>query len=242
MISSPKRLASLGIFIPLLVLLGACHHDGLGFSSDGGVDSGPVGAACNTLKDEASCRARTDCVTDTCIECACTPKFFGCRSPSEVAGACPMLGCAQPQCCHKTADCNAGGGFGICQVPPVNPGCGICFNGPGNCMNDGDCAGLDFGRICEPSLCACPNAAPSKTCVPGCSSDSDCIETASCGADFRCHDRPCDSACAGNYTCDPSGARCIRKKCSTDANCGAPGYCIEGTCSKSVGQCIQPAA
>ena len=240
--SISRTVLSLGAFVPLLTLFAACSHDGLGSGSDGGIDGGPTGVACSKLSDEASCRARTDCVADTCFACSCTPSFAGCRAASETPFACPALGCATPQCCHTTNDCSAQDGFAFCQVPPINAGCGACFNGPGNCTKDADCLGLSSGRICEPTPCACPSSGMSKTCVPGCSSDSDCLETASCSADLRCHDRPCDAACTGNYACDPTGARCIRKACKTDGDCGKPGYCIEGACSKSIGQCIQPAA
>jgi hypothetical protein len=30
---------------------------------------------------------------------------------------------------------------------------------------------------------------------------------------------------------------CTRKACSTDSDCGQPGYCIDQLCSHSVGQC-----
>lgn len=198
------------------------------------------GTPCSALTDQASCSARPDCVVFTCFACSCTPAFAGCGAMGDPGPECPGLGCASPECCHSDSDCQTGGSFEQCQVPPIDPGCGICFMGPSSCMSDADCG---MGEICDPAPCSCQSGSgTAMTCQAGCSTGTPCSEVETCGADNRCHARPCDASCTGNYTCAASGDFCARKPCTTDGDCAAPGYCINGTCSIYVGQCVAPAA
>jgi hypothetical protein len=153
----------------------------------------------------------------TCMECSCTPTFIGCFGPNEGQPMCPALNCPQPQCCHTETDCPGDVSISMCAVPPFDPSCGPCDP-----------------YICAPQPCACST---SYACQPGCSNDGDCKENETCGSDHRCKPRPCDSKCNGNYACDAAQAICIRRACSSDSDCGKPGYCVDRACSKSLGQC-----
>jgi hypothetical protein len=232
----------------LLLCFAACRSDGLdpsrdgsvpdGGSGDGGGDLGQV-TGCKGL-DEQSCRHASGCVADTCELCSCTPSFVGCRAINEGRMPCPELGCAQPLCCRTSDECQPSHG-GTCQVPPINAGCGACFIGPSECDDDADCKSNGQSWICKEAPCSCGDALIN-SCQQGCSSDADCHEPDRCNtATYRCEPRACgDPACTGNYEC--GGASCVRKSCTKDAQCDAGGYCVDGACSRSLGQCIQPAA
>ncbi|MEO6951665.1 MAG: hypothetical protein ABI321_07620 [Polyangia bacterium] len=232
--------------VGVVALLAACHHDSLQIGADAGGqhddggshlgDAGDFSVACNAIKDEQSCRGRADCIADTCTACSCTPAFAACRASADPQTQCPALGCPSPECCKKASDCSGGS---MCQIPPLQLGCGVCDPQPSTCDKDSDCAGSQGPSICAPTRCGCT---ASLSCQAGCTSNDDCQEIEQCGSDHRCKPRPCDATCTGNYACDTGSATCVRKACSSDHDCAVPGFCIEGACSKFVGQCVQPAA
>jgi len=133
-------------FAALFLLLAACGRSG-STEGDGGSGGGAGGGAggggglsCGGLSLEA-CRARTDCVADTCYACSCEPQFKGCRSPADPPFQCPALGCAQPQCCAAQGDCTAPA---TCAPPGTPYGCGACNPEAGACARrtcaaDTDC-------------------------------------------------------------------------------------------------------
>jgi hypothetical protein len=217
--------------VSLAIFVAACHA---GLDVPQGTPDG--GAPCTSIMSQTACSARTDCVADTCVECTCTPFFVGCRSHSQPQTMCPGLACAQEECCHNDSDCMP---IGVtkCMVPPIILGCPICYNepAPSNCQQDSDCT--TPGQICDPVPCACTTPTP-MACTPGCTSDANCPEPQSCGTDFRCHAKPCDSSCSGNYACDNTSATCTRKACASDSDCADLGYCIDQLCSHSFGQCV----
>jgi len=231
------------LIVGLTVALVGCTRRNLSTSGTDGGSGGDAatshdgGSSCSELTDKAACRARPDCVVFTCVECACTPVFVGCGAVGDPAPQCPGLGCSMPVCCHHDLDCQSVGGE--CQVPPIDQGCGVCFMGPSSCTSDADCG---TGEICDTAPCACPNGmdGPPKSCQQGCSTGTPCSEIEVCGADDRCHPRPCDASCTGNYLCDPSSETCVRIPCNLDSDCAD--YCVDGACSMYVGQCVQPVA
>ena len=242
----------LGMRLILVLLLIACSSCGADTGPPGGADAAAgdaasidattgdaaagdaaLGGACAEL-DLATCRQRTDCVADTCLECSCAPVFGACRAVGAPAFECPQLGCLQPSCCHDDLECET---F-PCAPPGTESGCGFCFPGEGTCATDTDCSGEEAAPICEPIHCACDGG---RHCVAGC-------ETTGCGVaevcdenTHRCAPMPCkDDACPANYSCGPSLA-CQRTSCATDLSCGE-GWCVNGLCYDSLGLCMPPAA
>ena len=92
--------------------------------------------------------------------------------------------------------------------------------------------------ICDLPACPCGGV---KMCVAGCSVDNPCPEGTACGADHRCAALPCgpQQACPSNFTCTTGGASpsCERKTCAGDGDCGPTGFCVEGLCFDSLGEC-----
>lgn len=214
-----------------------CNRDGLTVGGDMGDHlTADLGGSCKAATTEAVCRARTDCVADLCMECSCTPTFVGCRGAGDTPTQCPLLGCAQPQCCRHPGDCSSGS---ACEVQPLIPSCGADpAPAPSTCQHDSDCNKVP-GQICTCTPCTCGNT-NQLACQDGCKKDIDCPEPQSCLEDLHCHPRACDASCTGNYTC--AGGGCVRKPCAKDEECGTPGYCILGQCSRDIGQCVPQSA
>ncbi len=234
------------LMVSVALCLAACHDDGLSSQGDQGdhlydasvFDDGT--ANCKANKTHAACAAQAGCVADTCTACVCTPSFAGCRGISDAQTSCPAVGCPSPQCCHNSSDCGGSGNSFFCELPPGSVQCGACSTVPGTCTQDAECPATQEGpAICAPIACACGGSV-GKSCQVGCTSDDSCGDAQRCGTDHRCAPRPCDSTCVGNYTCNAS--TCVRKPCTSDSACAIPGYCVNGACSKFVGQCVQPAA
>lgn len=227
----------------LVVTVAGCHEDGLGFTdqynrTDASVD-GHASGSCAQITLESECRARPDCTVAACTVCSCAPAFVACLGPNDMPPECPIPPCPAFQCCRTSMECQSSYPGGICDTVPSSSNlCGgpTCAPpGPSTCSVDADCNQSDPTQICEYGRCSCDGLF--KSCKRGCTSDASCPEPQACGADHRCHDRPCDVQCTGNYACDASGKVCARKRCSVDADCGSAGFCVEQKCSKGLGQC-----
>ena len=141
-----------------------------------------------------------------------------------------MLGMGE---CRTSADCVDPNG-GICLSPGAPTPCGICYEPPVPCMNDGECAMQDPTTICNPPQCSCG----SSECLPGCMSDGDCKGWEHCSPGHRCLPNACTTSadCPVNFEC--ASMACARKSCTTDADCN--GFCVNSQCHDMAGDCMLP--
>ena len=195
--------------------------------------------------DRYSCEVRADCVADFCFLCSCTRQFQGCRSAIARPLACPLLDCAQPDCCRSSADCPFP--EDVCAPPATARICPACSAEVSDCQVDADC---QFWEICEPLLCSCTGAG---RCVRGCTAHRDWCDPEGCGVPGHCepgyhcscteHPRclpePCDTFedCEIDHTC--LEGECRRVSCETDDDC--EGICVLGQCHPSFGECLSGA-
>lgn len=146
--------------------------------------------------------------------------------------------CANQQVgCHSSAEC--AGAF--CLSPGASLGCGACHDAEDPCADDGDCQASDPVSICVPSTVADCLCSPANLCKPGCLSDGDCGAGESCGGDHHCAPTACvaDAGCPPLFVCT-EGA-CSRKLCAGDVECSS-GYCVNGGCFGTLGECADPPA
>jgi hypothetical protein len=229
------RLKSLGTIAFTLALgLGASRVAARDAARPAGVIR--VAPKCAGL-DEQTCKATSSCTPDYCTACSCTPTFMGCRAPNDAKTRCPARLCAQPQCCKSSVQC---GDVRICRSAEEGrfPGCGTCFQGESECASDSDCEDAGEAMICEVQACSC-NAA--RACQPGCTEDSQCKSNEACGENHRCQTLTCgdDKACPAEFLC--ADGLCGRRSCKTDKECPV-GFCVNGSCSRSLGMCFSPPA
>jgi len=216
----------------LIVLVVAACGSGGGNAPDArGVDAFVPDAAppaCATL-GAADCRARIDCAADFCDACDCTATFAACRPVADPATQCPDPGCT-PACCHTVAECDSA--TQECLRPGESPGCGIPNPSPGNCTIDADCNPGTTGEVCDPIPCSSDG---NLACTPGCTAGS-CAVGEVCDADLRCVSQACDPStpCPDDFSC--TEGFCDRNVCTTDADC--VGFCDNGLCYSSLGQCV----
>ncbi|HEY5934729.1 MAG TPA: hypothetical protein VIU61_08840 [Kofleriaceae bacterium] len=209
-------------FLIAIAFLAGC---GGGSSADGNC----VGLALD------ECRLEPGCKVDACEGCSCTPSYRGCIAASRTPAECPLLGCPSPQCCDEQADCS---NLTDC-VPPGTPfACGSCNSQENSCTTDGECKAQRATAICEPIPCSCDG---NKACTEGCVDDTMCAQGQTCDtAANRCQVATCDDAgdCPPNFGCDDG--LCIRAICTDDTDC--VGFCVEGSCHSSLGECRGPSA
>ena len=211
-----------------VTMVGCVFHD-----ADDGAGVDDIADTCADL-DAESCRNTPACTLDICFTCSCAPSYVGCRGLTEPPHACPEVACPTPICCDDQADCS-GAGFS-CAGPNDAPGCGACNNDPGSCTTDADCGGPVNGMICEAIRCSCDGA---RTCVPGCTADSECGTGETCSpSTHRCTARACSSTagCPPDFTC--TDGACARTPCTDDSVCD--GFCVNGFCEASLGECRPP--
>ncbi|MDF1563188.1 MAG: hypothetical protein P1V51_09100 [Deltaproteobacteria bacterium] len=193
--------------------------------------------------DPYSCEIRPDCVVDTCFLCSCTPFFRACRPFWSTPPRCPVLPCAQPDCCRDASECPHP--EDVCAPPRTQERCEGCDGGRGDCEEDADCR---FFEVCEPIPCSCTGA---RRCVRGCIPHREsCPSEEACGLldhcppglDCSCSDHPrclpppcrLDGDCGLNHVCQ-AGA-CERRPCDSDSDCEGP--CVLGECQERFGECL----
>ena len=206
----------------VIALLAGC---GGGSSADGN--------CAGLLLDE--CRLEPGCKVDSCEGCSCTPTYRGCIAESRTPAECPLYGCPSPQCCDEQADCPQ---VTVCAPPGTPFGCGSCNNQEGTCTDDAECKAQGATQICELIPCTCDN---NKACAQGCVDDTTCAEGETCDlAANRCRATTCDDPadCPANFDC--VNQRCTRASCTDHAEC--VGFCVEGSCYSSLGECRPPSA
>src|SRR5262245_23070978 len=153
---------------------------------------------------------------------------------------CEHLYSADSQCCTAQSDCTPESGLETCAPPGTPFGCGVCNMDPSDCGNDADCKSRDPASICEPVTCSC-DAVPAMRCTAGCTMHADCAEGQSCDITTnRCIAKACATAaqCPIDFICTPTG--CSRATCHTRSECS--GYCVDGACYTTAGECRGPAA
>lgn len=197
--------------------------------------------ACAGL-DALRCRNTAGCIPAFCPGCACDPAYLGCFGPGSPPPQCPALDCPTPACCHTDVECSATS----CVGPGESAGCGACNPAPSECTTDAECqapaganAGVGQVAICEPITCSCGGA---RHCVPGCFGPETCGVGQTCDVPTgRCQPMGCSTAdpvapCPPDFDCIADA--CARRACTSDFDCD--GFCVEGTCQSSLGQCLAP--
>jgi hypothetical protein len=163
--------------------------------------------------------------------------LFGCEHGQSVAPDTCTHTTPGSECCLEDRTCTGEARF---CVPPdvVLPACGPCDQTPGTCTQDFECQQTNAMQICEEIPCGCVGQ---KSCVDGCASSADCAEGQTCDMfGHRCTQSFCntDGECPGDFSC--SGSLCVRRGCSTNADCDA--LCVEGHCHQVAGECQAPSA
>ncbi|HVY40886.1 MAG TPA: hypothetical protein VHM31_23265 [Polyangia bacterium] len=141
--------------------------------------------------------------------------------------------------CWSKNDC---GPSATCVPPGASVCGGACIPVQHPCHADTECAGdAATPSVCEAIPCSCPSA---MGCVPGCSTDADCAEGQSCHGTHHCGPMACGSGaatCPTDFICATSavtGGTCVRKPCSSDADCSAA--CVSAECYRAPGTCRLP--
>lgn len=131
--------------------------------------------------------------------------------------------------CRDEEDCDVD----MC-LGPGDTLCGGACNMPQDpCTDDSECKGLGAEGICFVSPCNC-NASEGE-CMLGCTSEADCADGTTCGADFRCEPAACqgEDDCPDDFSC--TNDLCGRTQCETDSECD--GHCVKGSCWEDYGVC-----
>jgi hypothetical protein len=148
------------------------------------------------------------------------------------------------------------------QVDNTSTGTGTGGNGggtPNGCRTSKDCEaqGLPNGECEHPefgcTMSSCPFVGCGDdadcsanqrcfvcwngcgVCVDACTGDADCRTGTTCDATGHCVRKPCssDAECSPNFTC--SQGSCARRSCTKDADCGD--YCYQEFCVETLGVC-----
>jgi Cys-rich repeat protein len=139
-----------------------------------------------------------------------------------------LVGCSSTSSdgCSSAMEC----GGGEACAGDYGPSC-VCESSPA-CTTDADCKS---GNVCDPArgLSVCGTMGD-LGCQPACTAEDDCAAWQSCAQDGHCQARTC-SACPSYLSC-PAGGSCGPKSCSTGDDCTG-GYCVNGECQATLGQC-----
>jgi hypothetical protein len=137
-------------------------------------------APCSSITDEASCRARTDCVAQTCGDCNGGSYFTACGTPSD-GHSCPAILCPLP--CGQVTTQAACDTRPDCHSVFVNPGTCDCAPS-GCCTHFLGCADGGTAACKAPSGVACAMAPPycespyivsyTNNCYEGCVAATEC--------------------------------------------------------------------
>jgi hypothetical protein len=193
-------------------------------------------AACEGL-DLATCRRTAGCAADECPSCVCDVNYRGCLPAGQQPADCPALGCPSADCCREQSQCTGG----ICASPGETVCGGACNGEKSTCTDDSDCrpmaaqGGVGAVLVCDPIPCSCGNGA--HHCVPGCATNEDCGEGATCtAATGRCAPSTCSAEAPCPLDFDCTFGICARRTCTDDLTCDH--YCVEGVCQGSLGECV----
>jgi len=141
--------------------------------------------------------------------------------------------------CRATVECEQDDL--LCVEPGGFAGCVECRLESDECAFDSDCAGRGELAVCDlrPMLgpdCFCQ---PTRRCIAGCTSNTDCAEGERCDARAHCTAITCaaDDQCPEHFYCHLSSGRCARRYCVQDAECPT-GFCVEYGCHGVLGVCV----
>ena len=153
--------------------------------------------------------------------------------------------------CHANADCPASD---YCHAPGGPYAIGIS-PGP-TCSSDAECSADAGVGTCGAGACVCQSSQYAQgfgrnVCSPPCANDSDCGSQLGfiygdgtgfvCGAGGHCVPKSCSAPtdCPADFDC--AANLCVRRSCTTDANCAPSGVCVDGACYPGVGACeVEP--
>jgi len=233
------------IVLPLLVLV-ACGGDGK--TSDSADTTGASEASTgdttasgtSTGDAEASASGETGGEPTTSSTTSSSSTSLTTEDASSSGDA--STGGPPDGACRSDADCDDGD-FEFCFAPD-EANCGACQIPDAPCVDQSEC---DIGLLCVPFVAACacdPSAMHCVSIVP-CGSDSDCEDTDFCD-EGTCAARTCDGQmfdCPAFFDCVPDAEtddHCVRHPCVSDDECSG-GFCVEGRCFDSLGECSPPA-
>jgi hypothetical protein len=137
-------------------------------------------APCSSITDEATCRARTDCVAETCGDCNGGTYFTACGTPSD-GHSCPAILCPLP--CGQVTTQAACDTRTDCHSVFVDPNTCNCATS-GCCTHFSRCADGGTATCKAPSGIACGIATPycespyavsyTNNCYEGCVAATEC--------------------------------------------------------------------
>ncbi len=178
--------------------------------------------ACGASACNGGCSADADCAAGNwCSAGVCVAK----RPPAASCSASNQCGsgsCVDGVCCNTACDgqceaCDVAGSVGTCTAVSGAP-----HGARQDCASDGTmCGGACDGVRRD----ACTYAGGEVQCVAASCSSGRETQASACNGAGRCA-QPVTALC-GTYAC---GDTACRTNCSSDAECGADGFCAGGQC------------
>lgn len=235
------------IALSLLVLV-ACGDDGKTTDSADttGADTSSTGAD-TTAPGTSTGDAEASASGETGVDPTTGPDETSTSSTSLTTGDASSSGDASTGgppdgACRGDADCDDRE-FESCFAPD-EANCGACQIPDVPCSDQSEC---DVGLLCVPFVAPCACDPFAMQCVPivMCESDADCQATELCD-EGSCAAKTCDQQmfdCPQFFDCVPDSEptdHCVRHPCAADDECGG-GFCVEGACFDSLGECSPPA-
>jgi hypothetical protein len=219
---------------------------GQGAAGPGG-QSGAAGAPGGSAGTGSVCPAPqplsgTECRSAT--ECPGGGREYYCTTdPAGVLSACASQCISPPphHDCTVDTDCPTGD---ICVSLPTP----CCSTNSTSCQVSCSTAGFTCpaGTVCAPGT----KSAGANGCAPQlCDAGYTCPTGFQCavgvlGADVHgCAEKPCSqTGCPINFVCLTTATigGCTAKKCATDSDCDACGFCVEQACASRLGACVMP--
>ena len=234
----------------LAMLAAAAIGCGSSSSPGNGVDGGnPPGCPAATPNASESCDAPgLRCSYGCSVEATCSGGSWQVATSNIACALDSGTSSDGSATCSSDHDCTSGM---QCAPGGVPLGCGVCEMPPNPCSTDTDCvlaadAAPGAPMVCgPPGECTCGVDGKSGSCIPACTSSSDCSPDQSCASGGHCVAKSCttDADCPSTQTVDfaCSGGTCAEKSCQTNPDCGAH-YCVSGTCYPQAGMCSYPPA
>jgi hypothetical protein len=196
-------------------------------------------AACSSSVSNSGGGGHAGTTTSTTSTTAGTGGTTSTTSATNTGGTLPWNACRVDVDCWPP-NAGAGGYFylfcaaGDVCVDGIAPGClgdGAFSQG---CSTDADCTETD-GPI--PMICRNCGGVGAGYCDMPCTATHPCPPGATCDDTGHCLSKPCSAAadCPANYVCSPTENICVRKTCTTDAECS--GICKSARCTEGFGSC-----